>query len=163
MDGNNSKRGMDTMATKKAAKKATTKKVPTKKATTKKASTAVKKKATKTAAAEDVNLASDASLEQETPSTLKKAAKKPAKAKKPTKKEQAAAKEMNELMEKWMKLKELDHEIPTKKYKMTDDYGVSTPIEHPSLGWGFILSVQNNRLEVLFESGIKMLISNYKG
>lgn len=159
------------MATKKAAKKATAKKTSTKKTTkttaAKKATTksTSKKKAAPKATEKVLNAqAAPAVEEQETPTTLKKAAaKKPAKAKKPTKKEQAAAKEMNELMEKWVKLKELDHEIPTKKYKMTDVYSPSTPLEHPSLGWGFILSVQNNRLEVLFESGIKMLISNYKG
>ncbi|MCO5113502.1 MAG: hypothetical protein M9899_04940 [Bdellovibrionaceae bacterium] len=161
------------MATKKAAKKATAKKTSTKKTTK---TTAAKKETTKStskkkAAAKATEKVVNAKAapapaveEQETPTTLKKAAeKKPAKAKKPTKKEQAAAKEMNELMEKWVKLKELDHEIPTKKYKMTEVYSPSTPLEHPSLGWGFILSVQNNRLEVLFESGIKMLISNYKG
>ena len=30
------------------------------------------------------------------------------------------------------------------------------------LGWGFILKNDNDRLEVLFETGIRMLISNYK-
>jgi hypothetical protein len=33
---------------------------------------------------------------------------------------------------------------------------------HKVLGWGFVLSNLNDRLEVLFKDGIKVLISNYK-
>ena len=37
-----------------------------------------------------------------------------------------------------------------------------TAILHKVLGWGYILSNRNDRLEVLFKDGIKYLISNYK-
>jgi hypothetical protein len=33
---------------------------------------------------------------------------------------------------------------------------------HKVLGWGFIISNINDRLDILFETGVKTLISNYK-
>jgi hypothetical protein len=47
-------------------------------------------------------------------------------------------------------------------YNMTMQYEAKTAIEHKTLGWGFILSNVNDRLEVLFKDGIRFLISNYK-
>jgi hypothetical protein len=47
-------------------------------------------------------------------------------------------------------------------YKMTEVYPSLVPLQHKVLGWGFILTNDNDRLEVLFENGIRMLISNYK-
>lgn len=47
-------------------------------------------------------------------------------------------------------------------YKMSDTFAAMTPIQHKVLGWGFVLTNDNDRLEVLFETGIRMLISNYK-
>ena len=47
-------------------------------------------------------------------------------------------------------------------YKMSDTFPAMSPIQHKVLGWGFILKNDNDRLEVLFETGIRMLISNYK-
>lgn len=137
------------MAAKKATKKTASKKADVKKTDDKK----VKKAKAK-----------DESLESaETPSTLTVAAEKaPAKKKRMTKKQLADQSERNELTEKWAKLKEIDHDVKVQKYKMSDVYEPNTPIEHPLFGWGFILSLNNNRLEVLFESGIKMLVSNFK-
>jgi hypothetical protein len=48
-------------------------------------------------------------------------------------------------------------------YKMSDNYEARTAIMHKVLGWGYVLTSQNNRLEVLFKDGIKFLIANYKG
>ena len=48
-------------------------------------------------------------------------------------------------------------------YKMTEIFSTLVPLQHKVLGWGFILTNENDRLEVLFETGIRMLISNYKG
>lgn len=48
-------------------------------------------------------------------------------------------------------------------YKMTGSYQANQPLQHAKLGWGYILGVQNDRLEVLFEYGPRVLISNYKG
>lgn len=47
-------------------------------------------------------------------------------------------------------------------YKMSDTFAAMTPLQHKVLGWGFVLTNENDRLEVLFETGIRMLISNYK-
>ena len=47
-------------------------------------------------------------------------------------------------------------------YKMSDKFTTMLPLQHKILGWGFILTNENDRLEVLFETGIRMLISNYK-
>jgi hypothetical protein len=47
-------------------------------------------------------------------------------------------------------------------YKMTESYSPLTPLQHKVLGWGYVLTNENDRLEVLFENGIRILISNYK-
>jgi len=47
-------------------------------------------------------------------------------------------------------------------YSMSGQFAASAPLMHKTLGWGFILTNDMDRLEVLFESGKKILISNYK-
>jgi hypothetical protein len=47
-------------------------------------------------------------------------------------------------------------------YKMSEKFNSMIPMQHKILGWGFVLTNENDRLEVLFETGIRMLISNYK-
>lgn len=63
---------------------------------------------------------------------------------------------------KWQELFKRHGKDKANPYKMTDSFDAMKPLQHKVLGWGFILSNENNRLEVLFENGIKMLISNYK-
>jgi len=63
---------------------------------------------------------------------------------------------------RWLELKDKYKSTKAAPYKMSEAYAEKTPIDHKVLGWGFILSVMNDRLEVLFQSGIKQLISNYK-
>lgn len=63
---------------------------------------------------------------------------------------------------KWQELYKRHGKDKANPYKMTDSFDALKPLQHKVLGWGFILSNENNRLEVLFENGIKMLISNYK-
>lgn len=63
---------------------------------------------------------------------------------------------------RWLELQDKHRNIKALPYKMSGSYLEKTPIEHKVLGWGFVLSVINDRLEVLFRSGIKHLISNYK-
>ncbi len=106
---------------------------------------------------------SDSDVVAETPSTLVSAAEKePAKKKRMTKKQLADQSEKTELTEKWAKLKDIDHDVKPQKYRMSEAYEPNTPLDHPMFGWGFILSLNENKLEVLFESGIKMLVSNLK-
>ena len=63
---------------------------------------------------------------------------------------------------KWQELFKRHGKDKATTYKMTDTFESLKPIEHKILGWGFVLTNDNDRLEVLFENGIKMLISNYK-
>lgn len=63
---------------------------------------------------------------------------------------------------KWQELFKRHGKDKAVAYKMTESFDALKPLQHKVLGWGFILSNENNRLEVLFENGIKMLISNYK-
>ncbi len=161
------------MAAKKASKKVAAKKADSKKTEPKskpKADKALKAKepkvtkdkVTKAKVSKVVDESPEAMME--TPSTLVSAAEKePAKKKRMTKKQLADQTERSELTEKWAKLKDIDHEAKAQKYKMSDVYEPNTPVEHPVFGWGFILSLNENKLEVLFESGIKMLVSNFKG
>lgn len=80
-----------------------------------------------------------------------------------TKAEREAQEEAQKLHEKWQELHELSEGQPAKKYKITDSFEANTAIDHVKLGWGYVLTSQNNRLEVLFEDGIKLLVSNYEG
>lgn len=63
----------------------------------------------------------------------------------------------------WNALYERSKDLEVVPYKMSDSYEARTAIMHKVLGWGYVLSTQNDRLEVLFKDGIKILISNYKG
>lgn len=147
-----------------AAKK-TTKKKATKSSDKKVAKKTTKKASKKTSSDEDVVVKKTTKkVAKDKPSTLAGEKKvKPVKKKKLTKKQVAEQDEKDELAGKWSKLKSIDHEIKLRKYKMNDEYAPNTPIEHPKFGWGFVLSINNDRLEVLFETGIRMLVSNYKG
>lgn len=63
---------------------------------------------------------------------------------------------------KWQELHKRYGKEKAVNYKMTEIFEPLKPMQHKVLGWGFILTNENDRLEVLFENGIKMLISNYK-
>ncbi len=63
---------------------------------------------------------------------------------------------------KWQELYKRYGKEKAVNYKMSDEFQALKPINHKVLGWGFVLTNENNRLEVLFENGIKVLISNYK-
>lgn len=63
---------------------------------------------------------------------------------------------------RWIELSERYRNLRPVPYKMSSTYAEKTALDHKVLGVGYILSVVNDRLEVLFKSGIKQLISNYK-
>lgn len=63
---------------------------------------------------------------------------------------------------KWFDLKEKYKGNRPSPYKMSEIYQEKTLLDHKVLGLGVILSVVNDRLEVLFQTGTKHLISNYK-
>lgn len=72
--------------------------------------------------------------------------------------------EMSKLAKKWASLqrKATNKGEKAPSYNMRNQYEPNTPIQHKVLGWGYILNNVNDRLEVLFEEGVKYLISNYK-
>jgi hypothetical protein len=67
-----------------------------------------------------------------------------------------------EELKKWTDYKQKYGSEKAVPYSMAAVYESGQPLQHKVLGWGYIINVQNDRLEVLFESGPKMLISNYK-
>ncbi len=79
---------------------------------------------------------------------------------KPTKPSVSA--EEQKLINKWTQLFEKAKEESPAPYSMSEDYPPKSALKHKVLGWGYVLSSHNNRIEVLFENGIKTLISNYK-
>lgn len=64
---------------------------------------------------------------------------------------------------KWSDLYEKFKAIKPVVYNMREIFEANQPVQHKVLGWGWILSNENDRLEVLFKDGKKILISNYKG
>ncbi len=100
--------------------------------------------------------------------TVKVAAKMNGAPKKPPKKTRAQKLEelgidkSNQLAQKWSGYYRKTQEVEAKPYTMREAYEAKTPILHKLLGWGYILSNKNDRLEVLFKDGIRFLISNYK-
>jgi hypothetical protein len=87
-------------------------------------------------------------------------------AKKPKKPRSNKAREnterLTQLGQKWTLLQRKAQEQDAKPYHMRQVYEAKTAILHKLLGWGYILSNKNDRLEVLFKDGIRFLISNYK-
>lgn len=63
---------------------------------------------------------------------------------------------------KWQELFKRYGNEKAVNYKMSENFEAMKPMNHKVLGWGFILTNENNRLEILFENGIKVLICNYK-
>lgn len=61
----------------------------------------------------------------------------------------------------WENVYKIAKGMKAKNYKMSDAFEAKTPILHKVLGWGFIMSSENNRIQVLFKDGIKTLITNY--
>lgn len=66
------------------------------------------------------------------------------------------------LGQKWQNLYNKSKNLTPVPYKMSETYTVKMAIEHKILGLGFVIDNKNDRLEVLFRDGIRVLISNYK-
>ncbi len=74
----------------------------------------------------------------------------------------ALAGDASKLASKWHQLFEKSHDVDAATYKMSGHYEPKTPIKHKVLGWGYVLTSQNNRIEVLFQDGIKTLVTDFK-
>ncbi len=70
--------------------------------------------------------------------------------------------EAQKLALKWRQLFEKSQEMEPPPYKMSGHYEAKTPIKHKVLGWGYVLSSNNSRIEVLFQDGVKTLITDLK-
>ncbi len=62
----------------------------------------------------------------------------------------------------WLELHRKHGDEKTQNYDMRGVFETSTALNHKILGWGWILSNENDRLEVVFKDGKRVLISNYK-
>lgn len=97
-----------------------------------------------------------------------KAVEKAVKAEKPAKVEKVKAEKVkapegaSEDYKKWIELKNRHGQEKATAYSMSGVYEAGKAIDHKVLGWGWIMKSENDRLEVLFEQGLKYLISNYK-
>jgi len=69
---------------------------------------------------------------------------------------------LNEDQIKWHELHEKYKAVKAPAYSISGQFEARTPLQHKVFGWGFILSNEYDRLEVLFEDGKRMLISNRK-
>ncbi len=161
--------------------KTTTAAKATKKATGAKPKSTVKKvavpaaKKTKNAPKPSPNLGSKISAKK-SPAVLKpqksqkvvaaSEVKTPAKAAQPTEsteKIKIDRENMTDEQIRWAELYNKYREIQAMEYDMKSTFKASAPIQHKILGWGWVLSNDNDRLEVLFQDGKRMLISNYRG
>ena len=72
-----------------------------------------------------------------------------------------ASASLSEEAKQWQEYKSKYGAEKAPNYMMSGVYEVNSGLNHKVLGWGFIISNTSDRLEVLFESGKKILISNY--
>lgn len=76
-------------------------------------------------------------------------------------KEKAAKQASSDEEARWVDIYEKNKGEKPLDYDMKRKYESNKPLQHKILGWGWILSSENDRLEVLFKDGKKILISNY--
>lgn len=72
-------------------------------------------------------------------------------------------KNMTEEQVKWVEMYNKYKDSQAAVYDMKATFKAASAIQHKVLGWGWIVSNENDRLEVLFRDGKRMLISNYRG
>lgn len=70
---------------------------------------------------------------------------------------------MTEEQVKWAEMYNKYKDTQATTYDMKSSFKAGAPLQHKVLGWGWIVSNENDRLEVLFKDGKRMLISNYRG
>lgn len=69
---------------------------------------------------------------------------------------------LSEDQAKWVELHEKHKAEKPQNYSISGQFEAKKPLMHKLFGWGYILSNEYDRLEVLFEDGKRMLISNRK-
>ena len=68
---------------------------------------------------------------------------------------------LSEEEKKWVEIYEKHKGDKPQTYDMKATFEANKPLQHKILGWGWIMSNDNDRLEVLFKDGKRILISNY--
>lgn len=86
----------------------------------------------------------------------------PAPAPKKSKAARALDEEGEKLLKQWSQMHEQMKNTKPVVYTLQGNYEAKTAIQHKVLGWGYVLKNKGNRIEVLFEEGIKTLVTNYK-
>jgi len=62
----------------------------------------------------------------------------------------------------WAELQQKHGQEKPQAYDMKLQFEAHRPLQHKVLGWGWVMSVENDRVEVIFQDGKRILISNYK-
>lgn len=86
-------------------------------------------------------------------------------AKAPEKKERRIRLDKTGLSEdqiKWHEMKEKYRNEKPQNYSISGTFEAKKPIEHKTFGWGYVMSNEYDRLDVLFADGRRVLISNRK-
>jgi hypothetical protein len=71
------------------------------------------------------------------------------------------AEEVQKLHRQWRQMHEQLKDVKPVPYILSGSYEAKTPIQHKIMGWGYVLKNRGTRIEVLFEDGIRTLVSNY--
>lgn len=69
---------------------------------------------------------------------------------------------MSEDQLRWYELFRKHRSEPSQTYEISKSFEARKPLDHKLFGWGYILTNEYDRLEVLFKEGKKILISNRK-
>ncbi|MCX7978827.1 MAG: hypothetical protein N2578_07470, partial [Bdellovibrionaceae bacterium] len=76
--------------------------------------------------------------------------------------DEEAAQALTEDQQRWAELYRKYGSEKAVPYDMRSSFQASRPLNHKVFGWGWVLSSENDRLEVLFKEGRKLLIANFK-
>lgn len=157
------------------AKKKTTKsvkksspKLVAKKLSAKEKPKVIAKAVKKAAPSADVQVSSrpkKTSVEPEKPMQIEAVNKKQGRQSSSSKEDGSSKAEKNAVLATDMKWSEVYEKYKAEKaqiYDMKAQFESNRPIQHKVLGWGWVISNENDRLEVLFKDGKRMLISNYQ-
>ena len=68
----------------------------------------------------------------------------------------------DEVNPQWYDFYRKNSHVKAAPYDMRAQFEANQPLMHKVLGWGWVVSNENDRLEVIFKDGKRMLISNYK-
>ena len=80
---------------------------------------------------------------------------------KATKTSKKEDKKQKEHEKKWEGLHKKAEGVKAPLFRISHSFSAKAPLKHPVFGWGWVVSNNNNRLQVMFKDKIRMLLSNY--